>query len=58
MGQAKLLWAREPVEVLLEDPELEPTLRARFELVAEARAFANEIGLEVGKQYTSYVDWP
>jgi len=53
-----LLWAREPVEVLLEDPELEPTLRARFELVAEARAFANEIGLEVGKQYTSYVDWP
>jgi predicted aminopeptidase len=58
VGQAKLLWAREPVDQLLADPSIDPKLRARLERVAQARAFAKEIGLEVGEQYTSYVPWP
>lgn len=58
MGQAKLLWAREPIERLLEDPETDPKLRAKLELVGQARDFAAELGLDVGGQYTSYVPWP
>ncbi len=58
VGQAKLMWARESVDQLLTDPELDPKLRARLERVTDARAFAKEIGLEVGEQYTSYVPWP
>jgi len=58
VGQAKLLWAREPVDRLLADPELDPALRARLELVQRAREFAGTLGLDVGEQYTSYVAWP
>ncbi len=58
VGQSKLMWARESVDTLLADPELDSELRARLELVSEARAFARDIGLEVGEQYTSYVAWP
>ncbi len=58
IGQAKLLLARQSVENLLADPETYPELRAKLELVSEAREFASELGLEVGNQYTSYVPWP
>jgi predicted aminopeptidase len=58
VGQTRLLVAREPMDEALERPDLDPKLREQLELVGEARGFANELGLEVGKQYTSYVDWP
>ena len=58
VGQAKLLWARQPIEELLEDPEIDPELRDNLELVNAARAFAGELGLDIGDQYTSFVFWP
>lgn len=58
VGQTKLMLARESIDDLLEDPELDAELRARLDVVGEARAFAQQIGLEVGQQYTSFVDWP
>jgi len=58
VGQAKLLLAREPIDQLLANPETDPELREKLELVEQARAFAAELGLEVDGQYTSYVPWP
>ncbi len=58
VGQAKLLWARESVGDLLADPDLDARLRARLELVEQARTFAAQLGLELAGQYTSYVPWP
>ena len=58
VGQAKLLWARQPIESLLEDSKTDPELRAKLELVQHARHFAAELGLDVGGQYTSFVPWP
>jgi predicted aminopeptidase len=57
-GQLRLLRARQPIEAVLADPATPPQLRQRLELVQRARAFAVELGLEVGEQYTSYVAWP
>ncbi len=54
----RLLCAREPVERLLRDPGTPPELRAQFERVAEVRAFAQGLGLEVGDHYTEYAPWP
>lgn len=56
--QTRLLRARQPIDALLEDPATTPELRSRLALVVEARAFAARLGLEVGAQYTSYVEWP
>ncbi len=56
--QTRLLRARQPIDALLADPATTPELRARLALVMEARAFAVRLGLDVGAQYTSYVDWP
>ncbi|MBW2417730.1 MAG: aminopeptidase [Deltaproteobacteria bacterium] len=58
VGQTRLLMAREPMDEALARPDLDPKLRGQLALVGEARKFAAELGLEVGKQYTSYVDWP
>lgn len=57
-GHLRLLWAREPVDAVLADPATPPELRARLALVEEARAFARDLGLDVGGQYTSYVAIP
>jgi len=57
-GQWRLLSGRRPIEAVVADPATTPDLRARLALAAEARALAREQGLEVGKQYTSYVAWP
>jgi len=57
-GQWRVLRASRSIDDVLEDPATDPTLRSRLELVLEARAFAAELGLEVGDQYTSYVPWP
>jgi predicted aminopeptidase len=57
-GQARLLLAREPFEAILADPATAPDLAGRLRLAGEVRSFALELGLDVGRQYTSYVDWP
>ncbi len=57
-GQIKILWRRQPIEDALHDPAIQPDTRALLELVKPVREFAAELGLEVGDQYTSYVDWP
>lgn len=58
VGQTQLLRARRPLDQVMAAPDTPPELRASLELVGEARRFARNIGLEVGGQYTSYVDWP
>lgn len=57
-GQLRLLHASRPIEDILADPETPPDLAARLRLVQATRRFASSLGLEVGDQYTSYVDWP
>lgn len=43
---------------MLANPATPPELAERLHLATEVRSFAREIGLDVGRQYTSYVDWP
>ena len=57
-GQLRLLRARQPIEAVLADPATPPDLRHQLELVQRAREFAADLGLEVDRQYTSYVAWP
>ena len=56
-GQLRLLRASTPVAEVLADPDTSDELRAQLGLVAAARRFAAEIGLEVGGQYTRYAAW-
>lgn len=57
-GQVRLLRASRPIETVLADPSTTPDVRERLLLAGRARAFAIDLGLEVGGQYTSYVPWP
>ncbi|MEE2673322.1 MAG: aminopeptidase [Myxococcota bacterium] len=57
-GQVRVLMARQPIRDLREDTNTPDRLRDQLALVERARSFASELGLEVGRQYTSYVDWP
>lgn len=58
-GQARMLMARQPIDELLAEPGTEAELAERLRLAASVRRFArDELGLDVGEQYTSYVDWP
>jgi predicted aminopeptidase len=57
-GQVRLLRARQPIDALLADPSTPEPLRRQLRLVTETRDFARRLGLEVGGQYTSFVDWP
>jgi len=50
--------ARRPIDVVIADPSTSDELRAHLEAVAQARAYAASLGLDVDEQYTSYVDWP
>ena len=43
---------------MLAAPQTPPELAERLRLAGAVRAFAGELGLDVGEQYTSYVDWP
>lgn len=43
---------------MLSDPATPSDVRERLLLVEDTRAFADELGLEVDGQYTSYVAWP
>lgn len=58
LGQARLMHARTPVARVLADPATPASLRERLALVPQVRAFASQLGLEVGDQYTSYAPWP
>jgi len=57
-GQLKLLWSRQPIDRVLEAPETPEQTRSLLRLVLAVRAFADELGLRVDDQYTSYVEWP
>lgn len=55
--EGRILWRREPIPELLNDRNLDPGRRAKLELVVEARTFASrDLGLKVGKSYTSFAD--
>jgi len=56
-GQLQILNAREPIGRVVADPETDPALKARLELVQKAREFASrELALPNNKSYTSYAD--
>jgi predicted aminopeptidase len=57
-GQWKLLWRRQPIDVATANDATPERTRALLRLVGSVRGFATELGLDVGGQYTSYVDWP
>jgi predicted aminopeptidase len=57
-GQARLMHARRSIEEVLADPVTPADVRRQLAAVLRARAYARALGLEVGEQYTSYVDWP
>jgi len=57
-GQARLLGERRDIHEVLADPATSSEVAASLTHVLEARDFARALGLEVGGQYTSYVDWP
>jgi len=57
-GQLRMLLARRDIRELIADPETPENLRQHLELAQQVRAYAAEIGLDVGGQYTSFVDWP
>ncbi len=61
-GHHALMAARQPVEALLQDPLLDPALRARLLLSQQLREFAEHtLLLPVGEAYSEYValdrDW-
>lgn len=58
VGQTRLLWASRPIDAVLEDAATSDALRAKLQLVRAATRFADELGLDVGGQYTSYLPWP
>ncbi len=56
-GQARLMFARQPIARMLQNPNTPPELRARLERVNEIRDFASrELGLPDNGSYRSYVD--
>jgi predicted aminopeptidase len=56
-GQWQLMRARRPIPQLLADPSTDPTLRARLEVVQDARDFAvRELGLPDNRSYRTYAD--
>jgi len=57
-GQLRLLRAERPIEEVVRDPATPDELRASLTTLQDARRYARDLGLEVGDQYTSYVDWP
>ncbi len=52
--EAKILWRRQPIPSVLQQPALAPDTRAKLELVLSVREFAAQIGLRVGGSYGSF----
>ncbi|MFP6654043.1 MAG: aminopeptidase [Myxococcota bacterium] len=57
-GQFKLLWGRQPIAEVIDDPTQSEKVRTLLRLVEPVRHFAKNLGLRVDDQYTSFVDWP
>ena len=56
-GQLSILAQREPIEELLEDPDMDEKLKNRLVLILEVRKFAqNDLHLPVENNYLTYVD--
>ncbi|HLK12229.1 MAG TPA: aminopeptidase [Candidatus Binatia bacterium] len=56
-SEARILWRRRPIPALLGQPDLDPTLRARLELVLAVRAFARDrLGLRVDGSFASFAE--
>jgi len=56
-GQWRLMRARRPIDQVLADPSSSAELKARLELVRDARAFASsDLGLPDNRSYRSYSD--
>jgi predicted aminopeptidase len=56
-GQLELLRKRTPIETLLADPEIDPSLKSALGAVADIRRFAvAELELPDNDSYTTYVD--
>ena len=56
-GQLSILMHREPIEELIEDPEIDETLKHRLLFILEVRKFAQaDLHLPVENNYLSYVD--
>ena len=54
-GQLELLRKREPIEQVVADPAVDPTLKSTLTRIAAMRRFAvEELGLPSNKSYTSY----
>ncbi len=54
--EAKILLNKEPLEELVKDNSIEGSLRDKFQLVIDARAFAETLGLKPGGSFTEYSD--
>lgn len=57
-GQLRLLRSARPIEEVLADPATPPDLREALAEVAPALDYARALGLDVGRQYRAYADWP
>lgn len=56
-GQMELMWKREPIGKIVEDPQRDAELKRRLSLVLDARRFAVErLGLPDNRSYTLYAD--
>ncbi len=54
--QAKLLWNRQPIEEVLNDPAVSDVTKSKLRLAKEAKEFAQlELGLKPTKNYDTYV---
>ena len=56
-GQLSIIAQREPIEELIEDPEIDEKLKKRLLFILEVRKFAqNDLHLPVENNYLTYVD--
>lgn len=56
VGQGKLLWQRESIESLIENPNTDLALKLRLILVRDVLEFSDESGLPPGGAYSTYVE--
>ncbi len=53
--EARILWRRQPIEKLLQQPDLDPDVRRKLALTLDARAFARDaLGLDVGGSFRTF----
>ena len=53
--EAKILWRRQPIERLLQQPDLDAATREKLQLALAVRAFASDtLHLRAGKSYATY----